>query len=71
MIYRTVENTAHVRLRRERRTGIQLNKFPLEDLNGCIIVRERRVTPERGTKGLEVTETKISDAEFQKYFNKS
>ena len=71
MIYRTVENSLNVRLRRERRSGVQHNKFPLEDLQGSVIVKERRVTVGRRTEGLEVTETKMSHAEFLEYFDKS
>jgi len=69
--YRTIENSTHTRLRRERRSGVQLNKFPLEDLNGKIVVKERRATPDRRAEGVEVTETKISRAEFQEYFEES
>jgi len=32
MKYWTLENSGRVRLRRERRSGEQLNKLPLEDL---------------------------------------
>jgi len=71
MKYRTIENPAHTRLRRERRSGVQLSKFPLEDLNGKIVAKERRVNPDRRAEGVEVTETKISRAEFQEYFEES
>jgi len=69
--YRTIENSTHTRLRRERRSGVQLNKFPLEDLNGKIVAKERRASPDRRAEGVEVTETKMSRAEFQEYFDKS
>lgn len=69
MQYRTIENSEHVRLRRERRSAVQFNEFPLEDLKGNIIVAERRVTLDRRTEGLDVTEAKISQAEFQEYFD--
>jgi len=68
MKYWTLENSGRVRLRRERRSGEQLNKLPLEDLNGNIIVKERRIIPDRRTEGLEVTETNLSQDEFQKHF---
>jgi len=29
--YRTIENSTHTRLRRERRSGVQLNKSPLNN----------------------------------------
>jgi len=68
MKYRTLENGGRVRLRRERRSGEQLNRFPIEDLNRKIIVEERRVTPDRRAGGPEVTDTNLSHDEFQKYF---
>jgi len=71
MKYRTVENPEHVRLRRERRSILQISEFPFEDLNGNVIVKERREIFDRRTEGLEVTETAMSRAEFQKYFDKS
>ena len=69
--YRTVANPAHAFLRRERRSAVQSNEFPLEDLHRNIIVRDRRVNADHRTEGLEVTETKMSRAEFQEYFDKS
>ena len=69
MQYRTIENTDHVCLRRERRSVVQTNEFPLEDLNGHIIIKERRATPDSSTEGMDVTEAKISQAEFQEYFD--
>ena len=69
MIYRTVENPAHARLRRERRSAVQMNEFPLEDLHRNIIVKDRRVNADHRTEGFEVTETKMSRAEFQECFN--
>ena len=68
MKYRTIENTANVQLRRERRSALQNNVFPLEDLNGNIISSNRRASQQSQTVGLEVTETKISQVEFQEYF---
>ncbi len=70
MKYRTIENTANVLLRRERRSAVPACEFPLEDLNGNIVLTDRRASPvEDKTLGLEVTETKISQAEFQEYFD--
>ena len=69
MQYRTIEITDHVCLRRERRTVVQTNEFPLEDLNGNIIAKERRTTPDPRSEGMDVTEAKISQAEFQEYFD--
>ncbi len=69
MKYRTIENTANVQLRRERRSALQHNVFPLEDLNGNTVNKNRRATKEGQVIGLEVTETKISQAEFQEYFD--
>ena len=71
MIYRTVENPEYVRLRRERRSVVQISEFPFEDLNGNVIVKDRREIFDRRTEGLEVTETTMSRAEFQEYFDKS
>jgi len=70
MKYRTIENTVNVQLRRERRSALQNNEFPLEDLNGNIVNYNRRGAQESQTIGLEVTETNISQAEFQEYFDK-
>ncbi len=69
MKYRTVENSLKVVLRRERRSISQVNEFPLEDLNGNTVLKNRRVTQENQIRGFEVTETKISQAEFQEYFD--
>ena len=68
MKYRTLENNGQVCLRRERRSGEQYNKLPLEDLNGNKIVNERRIIPDHRTDGLEVIETNLSQDEFQKHF---
>ena len=69
MKFRTVENPSNVVLRRERRSVSQADKFPLEDLNGNTVLRNRRITQENQIRGLEVTETRISQAEFQEYFD--
>ncbi len=69
MKYRTIENSSNVILRRERRSVAQLDEFPLEDLNGNTVVENRRAVYADQTVGLEVTETKISQAEFQEYFD--
>lgn len=69
MKYRTIENSANVQLRRERRSTLQSNEFPLEDLKGNTVIKNRRVILEEKKIGLEVTETKISQAEFQEYFD--
>ena len=71
MKYRTIENVSQVRLRNERRTLVQHNKFPLEDLMGKIVTKDRRANPDRRIEGLDVTETTISQIEFQEYFDKS
>jgi hypothetical protein len=71
MKYRTIENSENVQLRRERRSAFQVNEFPLEDLTGNTVLKNRRATQQEGQiVGLEVTETKISQAEFQEYFDK-
>lgn len=69
MKYRTIENSLNVVLRRERRSVSQIDEFPFEDLNGNTVVENRRATHEGLRIGLEVTETKISQAEFQEYFD--
>ena len=71
MKYRTIENASQVRLRNERRTLVQHNKFPLEDLMGKIVTKDRRANPDRRIEGLDVTETTIYQIEFQEYFDKS
>lgn len=70
MKFRTVENQSDVLLRKERRTAVQHNNFPLEDLKGNIVAKERRVDNSTIVEGLEITETNISQAEFQEYFIK-
>ena len=70
MKYRTIESSANVRLRRERRSAVQNNEFPLEDLQGNIVIENRRAPQESEIKGIEVTDIKISKAEFLEYFNK-
>ena len=69
MKYRTIENSARAILRNDRRTAIQTTEFPLEDLNGNIVAVERREFHERRSAGVEVTETEISQEEFQQYFS--
>ena len=70
MKYRTIEGTTDVSLRKERRSAVQLNTFPIEDLKGNIIRKERRKDVTERVAGLEITETNISQAEFQEYFDK-
>ena len=70
MKYRTIETSSEVALRSERRTVVQLNEFPLEDLNGNIVSQDRRKNTATQIGGLEITETNISQAEFQEYFDK-
>ena len=70
MKYRTIEGSTDVSLRKERRTAVQLNTFPVEDLKGNIILKERRADITERIAGLEITETNISQAEFQEYFDK-
>ncbi len=70
MKYRTIEGTSDVSLRKERRSAVQLNTFPIEDLKGNIIHKERRRDVTERVAGLEITETNISQAEFQEYFDK-
>ncbi len=69
MKFRTVESSAMVRLRRERRSAIQNNEFPLEDLQGNKIFKNRRAPQEEEILGIEVTDIKISQAEFLEYFS--
>ncbi len=69
MKYRTVETSAHTQLRRERRSAIQDLEFPLEDLQGNIIREDRRSIEGRHAEGMDITETCISQAEFQEYFD--
>lgn len=70
MKYRTIEGSSEVSLRKERRTAVQLNTFPVEDLKGNIVLKERRADAAERVAGLEITETNISQAEFQEYFDK-
>jgi hypothetical protein len=70
MKYRTIEGTTDVSLRKERRSAVQLNTFPFEDLKGNIVLKERRKNIAERIAGLEITESNISHAEFQEYFEK-
>ena len=70
MKFRTIESPSEVSLRKERRSVTQLNNFPFEDLNGNTVYKERRKNTATQVGGLEITETNISQAEFQEYFNK-
>ena len=70
MKYRTIEGSRDVSLRKERRSAVQLNTFPMEDLKGNIIRKERRKDTTERVGGVEITETNISQAEFQEYFDK-
>ena len=70
MKFRTIESPSEVSLRSERRSIAQLNEFPLEDLNGNTIYQDRRKNTATQIGGLEITETNISQAEFQEYFEK-
>jgi len=70
MKYRTIEGSTDVSLRKERRSAVQLNTFPIEDLQGNIIHEDRRVEMAEIVEGVEITETNISQAEFQEYFEK-
>ena len=64
MKYRTIENASQVRLRNERRTLVQHNKFPLEDLMGKIVTKDRRANPDRRIEG--VSRQKIWDTTSKK-----
>lgn len=66
MRYRTVETSESVISCHERRSVEQTNKFPLEDQNGKVIVQERRATHSYEDEGLEVTESDISELEFDR-----
>ena len=70
MRYRTMSTKTFTRLSCERRSIKQVDKFPIEDLNGNIITKDRRVKSNSQAEGVEVTESKISQAEFQEYFEK-
>ena len=68
MLYRTIDNKRKRTLKQKRRSASQLNTFPFEDLKENIVLKERRATLDKRDEGLEVTEVKISQAEFQEYF---
>jgi len=70
MKYRTIEGSTEVSLRKERRSAVQFNTFPIEDLQGNIIHEDRRTETAEVVEGVEITETNISQAEFQEYFEK-
>ena len=70
MRYRNMSTKTSTRLSRERRSIKQVDKFPIEDLNGNIITKDRRAKSNSESEGVEVTETKLSQAEFQEYFDK-
>lgn len=66
MRYRTVENFDYVHLCRERRSTSQTKDFPLQDQKGNTITEERRETHNCETEGLEVSESDISQMEFDR-----
>ena len=66
MRYRTVEKPEQVHLCRERRSAVPINEFPLEDLNGNTIFKERRENQNFEAGGFEVTESNITQTEFDR-----
>lgn len=55
---------------KERRVANRDVKFPLRDSKGIIIAKDRRVISDRRADGLEVTESNLSQAAFDKHFEK-
>jgi len=54
----------------DRRKATNTASFPLRDSNGILVATSRRVNADRRTEGLDVTESNLSKAQFNQYFEK-
>ena len=66
MRFRTVTNSENVFLYCERRSPAQNNEFPLKDLDGNIIYKDRRATIGTLEEGLEISESNITETDFDR-----
>ena len=55
---------------KDRRSANLNVSFPLRDSHGIIVATDRRVSCDRRTDGLELTETNLSQKVFQAVFKK-
>ena len=55
---------------KDRRVSTEIPTFPLRDSQGIIVASDRRVSCDRRTHGLELTELNISQKNFQIAFKK-
>jgi hypothetical protein len=51
-----------------RRAAASYMRFPMKASGGEIVLRERRVNPDRRNPGLETHELKVSSEEFEQLF---
>ncbi len=65
-----MNNEINMRSGNERRIAKRTVTFPLHDSQGNLITKDRRINPDRRSSGLEVTESKISQAAFNDHFKK-
>lgn len=64
-------NTHTNRRSEKNRRAANLNvNFPLRDSQGIIVAKNRRISCDRRTDGLELTETNLSQKVFQAIYKK-
>ena len=57
-----------IRYDTSRRANAKHIRFPMKADGGEVVVRERRVNPDRRHPGLETQELKVSSEEFEQLF---
>lgn len=65
-----MNTTTNRRSGKDRRSANLNVSFPLRDSYGIIVATDRRVSCDRRTDGLELTETNLSQKIFQAIFKK-
>ena len=54
----------------DRRKSKQPASFPLQDCNGELVIKDRRISPDRRVEGLELTVSDMPNEEFYQFFKK-
>ena len=67
---RNMQARINKRSGKDRRVSTETPTFPLRDSQGIIVASDRRVSCDRRTDGLELTELNISQKNFQVAFKK-
>ncbi|MFK7794855.1 MAG: hypothetical protein AB8B89_05865 [Gammaproteobacteria bacterium] len=57
-----------IRENESRRANVDYVRFPMKANGGEVVLRERRVNPDRRHPGLKTCELKLSSEEFEKLF---